>query len=62
MATETGEKIAYIKSLTPKQRDRMLLVALNRLIECEEVGFFVQEDDGEPHFYWSHTGDDLKDE
>lgn len=62
MGSKTQEKIAYIKSLTSEQRDRILLVALDRLIETEDVGFFTKDDEGEAYFYWAHTGEDLKDE
>lgn len=51
----------YIGSLTDAQRHGMLVAAIKRLIECEEVYFRQAEyqDRQDPGLYWESTGDSL---
>lgn len=55
----------YVKSLPVAKQKKMLLIAIERLMECDEVRFREECIDPNPDFacepciYWETTGNDI---
>ena len=49
-----------IASYSHKERKAILLNLLERMIETEEIGFRKEDDEEPGRFYWSSSGDDLR--
>ncbi len=52
----------YVKSLPPAQQTKMLLVAIERLMECEEVSYRKEnkEEGSKECIYWDGSGEDIR--